>query len=76
MFAHFNGLTLAALIIVPGLVALGFAVYANHGITRRYTVRRGDRIVSRHWTFASATRAMVNYAAHSDGSGAYSIMGR
>lgn len=76
MFAHFDGLTLLFIIIIVALVCLSFAIYANRGISRRYTVRRGGRIVSRHWTFARATRAMDNYAAHSDGSGAYSIMGR
>lgn len=74
MFGHFNGLTLAALIIVPLVVMAGFGIYANHGITRRYTVRRGARIVSRHWTRQSAEAQLAELELHSEDT--YQIKGR
>lgn len=73
MFAHFNGLTLAALIIVPALVILGFGIYANHGIKRRYTVRRGSHIVSRHWTESGAKAQLAELEIHA--SDTYTIKG-
>lgn len=76
MFAHFDGHTLAALIIVPSIVVLGFAAYANRGITPRYTVRRGYHVVSRHWTEAKAHEALNEYALHNESPDVFTIQGR
>ncbi len=80
MLAHINGLTLAGLIVVPLLVILGFAIYSNRGIRRRYRVTRvtGEgnvRGVSRHYTNAGATRKCAEYAAYNASNDLYRVEG-
>lgn len=84
MLSHFNGLTLLLALIAAGLVCLAFAIYANRGLTKRYTVRRItgtpdmpiSRVVSRHYTMAKAELARDDYNSHSMSKGLYTIQGR
>lgn len=84
MLSHFDGSTLLLVLIAVGLVCLGFAIYANRGLAKRYTVRRITgtpdkpiaRVVSRHYTEAQAVRARDDYNQHSMTKGLYTIHGR
>lgn len=75
VLSSYNGLTLAALLIVTAALVL----YSLNGysVRRRYTVLRGDtcnaHVVSRHYSLGKARQALHNYAEHNTSPGVYTL---
>lgn len=76
MFAHFDGLTLLSALASAALVSLAFIIYSNRGILPRYTVRRGSRVVSRHYTQRAANDYHSYLAGFNSDPTVFQIMGR
>lgn len=76
MFAHYNGLTLAACLAVSLFVTVVYLAYVNNGFKRRHLVMRGSHIVSRHYTSRQAHRAFYKLTAETNtqGHGHYDVI--